>query len=99
MWWAELPPPWSARPLLLVHRDAAYGALTSVLAAEVTRTVRDIPSCVLLTREDGMPYRCEVNLDNLVTVPVSRLLRPMTALRAHKMEAVDDALRFVLALG
>jgi len=84
--------------VLLLHRDRAYGRLTRVIAAEVTRTIREIPSCVLLTKEDGMPFRCEVNLDNLVSIETELLQRPVTALRRHKMSAVDNALRFVLAL-
>ncbi len=45
-----------------------------------------------------MPYRCEVNLDNIFVVPKDVLSAYVTALRLHKMQAVDDAIRFALAL-
>ncbi|MCA1598094.1 MAG: type II toxin-antitoxin system PemK/MazF family toxin [Chloroflexi bacterium] len=98
VWRAKLPPPYESRPVLLLHRDPAYAILTTIIVAEITRTIRLIPSCVLLTKADGMPYRCEVNLDNIFVVPKDVLSTYVTALRLHKMQAVDDAIRFALAL-
>ena len=99
VWWAQLrPPSGPRRPVLLLHRDRAYSVLSGVIVAEITQTIREIPSCVLLTTADHMPRRCVVNCDNLLTVPLERLIQPVTKLTGDKMRQVDAALRFVLAL-
>lgn len=48
VWWAGLPQPIGRRPVLLLSRDAAYSVRTSVTVGIVTRTIRNIPTEVLL---------------------------------------------------
>ena len=98
VWWAELPPPIGRRPVLLLSRDAAYSVRISVTAAVITRTIRDIPVEVLLGQEDGMLVECVVNLDNILTIPKSRLTERITTLSAEKMTAVVKAIVFALDL-
>lgn len=98
IWWAELPPPIGRRPALLLSRDSAYKVRNSVTVAMVTRTIRGIPVEVLLGPEDGMPTECTVNLDNIVTIPKSRLRQRITALTSTKMTAVAKAVIFALDL-
>ena len=98
VWWAELPEPIGRHPVLLLSRDAAYSVRTSVTAAVITRTIRNIPVEVLLGQEDGMPVECVVNLDNILTIPKSRLTERITTLSAEKMTAVVKATVFALDL-
>jgi len=98
IWWAELPPPIGGRPVLLLSRDAAYSVRTSGTAAVLTRTIRNIPVEVLLGQEEGMPIECVVNLDNILTMPKSRLTERITTLSAEKMTAVVKAIVFALDL-
>lgn len=98
IWWAELPLPIGRRPALLLSRDSAYKVRTSVTVAIVTRTIRGIPVEVLLGLEDGMPAECAVNLDNILTIPKSRLRQRITALPSTKMTAVAKAVIFALDL-
>ena len=99
VWWAQLrPPSGPRRPVLLLHRDRAYAVLSSVIVAEITQSIREIPSCVLLTKADHMPKRCVVNCDNLLTVPIERLSQRVTSLSGEKMLLVDSAVRFVMSL-
>jgi len=98
VWWAELPPPIGRRPVLLLSRDAAYSVRTSVTVAVITRTIRNIPVEVLLGQEDGMPIECVVNLDNILTMPKSRLTERITTLSAEKMTAVVKTIVFALDL-
>jgi len=98
VWWAELPQPIGRRPVLLLSRDAAYSVRISVTVAIVTRTIRNIPVEVLLEPEDGMPTRCVVNLDDILTVPKSRLTERITTLSPEKMTAVGKAIVFALDL-
>ena len=98
VWWAELPVPTGRRPVLLLSRDAAYGVRTSATVAIITRTIRNIPVEVLLEQEDEMPAKCIVNLDDILTIPKSRLTERITALSPGKMTAVAKAIAFALGL-
>ncbi len=98
VWWAELPSPIGRRPVLLLSRDAAYSVRTSVTVGLVTRTIRNIPVEVPLGEEDGMPTRCVVNLDDILTIPMSRLTERITSLSAEKMTVVAKAVIFALDL-
>ena len=98
IWWADLPLPIGKRPALLLSRDSAYKVRTSVTVAMVTRTIRGIPVEVLLGPEDGMPAECAVNLDNILTIPKSRLRQRITTLPSTKMTAVAKAIIFALDL-
>lgn len=98
VWWTELPPPIGRRPVLLLSRDAAYSVRTSVTVAIITRTIRNIPVEVLLGKEDGMPVKCAVNLDDIVTIPKSRLAERITTLSVEKMTEVVKAIGFALDL-
>ena len=98
VWWAELPPPVGRRPVVLLSRDTAYAVRTSITVAPVTRTIRDIPVEVPLGREDGLPARCVVNLDDLTTIPTSSLRERVSALSDARLGEIDHAIRFALDL-
>jgi mRNA interferase MazF len=98
IWWAELDPPVGRRPVLLLSRDSAYSIRTSVTAALVTRTIRDIPVEAPLGIEDNLPSKCIVNLDDMVTIRKSRLVKQITTLSPEKMKAVNKAIIFALDL-
>ncbi|MBN2075005.1 MAG: type II toxin-antitoxin system PemK/MazF family toxin [Dehalococcoidales bacterium] len=98
VWWAELPPPSKRRPVLLLSRDSAYRIRTAVTVGVITRTVRDIPVEVPLDIKDGMPQKCVVNLDEILTVPKSRLVERITTLSHEKMTSVVKAISFSLDL-
>ncbi len=96
--WAELPSPVGRRPVLLLSRESAYNVRTSVTVAMVTSTIRNIPVEVPLEEEDGMPVKCVVNVDNILTIPKSRLAERITQLSQKKMAAVSKAIIFALDL-
>jgi mRNA interferase MazF len=64
----------------------------------MTRTIRQIPTEVLVGPEDGLPVPCAVRADDLLTVPMRRLSSRITELSQAKMRAVAEAVRFALAL-
>jgi mRNA interferase MazF len=96
--WYTFPHPDKRRPVLVLTRDSILDYLGEVTVAPVTRTLRDIPSEVMLNREDGMPHVCAVNCDHLQTVVKGRLGALITTLSAAKLAAVSRALRFALNL-
>ena len=98
IWWANMPLPAGRRPVVLVSRDAAYAVRSSITVVEVSTKSRGISSEVPLGQRDGLPRRCVANADNIVTIPKVWLEASIAALRADKLEALDAALCFALAL-
>jgi mRNA interferase MazF len=98
IWWAEVSPPGGRRPVLLLSRDLAYNIRTSITVALITRTIRSIPVEVPLDIEDGMPSKCIINLDDIITIPKFRLVKLITTLSPEKMQAVNQAVIFALDL-
>ena len=98
VWWANLPSPVGRRPVVLLTRDSAYAVRGSVTVAPVTRTVHNIPVEVHLGPDDGMPVACVVNLDGIATIRKKDLERNITTLSPAKMDLVEKAIKFALAL-
>ena len=84
------------RPVVILTRNAALEFLSEVTVAPVTSTVRDIPTEVVLTRDDGMPRTCAANLDHVQTVSRAKVGALLTTLPTGRMAQVGDALRFAL---
>lgn len=57
-----------------------------------TRTVRQIPTEVLLDTGDGMPEECALSLDNLTLVPKELFRTRITRLSVERMSEVCRAL-------
>jgi mRNA interferase MazF len=64
----------------------------------VTRTIRDIPTEVLLGPEDGLPAPCVASLDDITTIPKSLLGRRLVELPPSRMAEIEAAIRFALDL-
>jgi mRNA interferase MazF len=94
--WYIFPRPDKKRPVLILTRDSAVEFLGEVTVAPITSTVRDIPSEVLLTKADGMPRDCAVNLDHLQTVAKGKIGSLIATLSASKMEQMRPGLLFAL---
>jgi mRNA interferase MazF len=91
IWWVEHPDA-GRRPFLVLTRQAAIPVLHSVLAVPATRTIRQIPTEVVLDRKDGMPEECALSLDNLTTVPKDFFRARITRLSVERMGEVCRAL-------
>ena len=98
IWWAKMPEPAGRRPVVLVSRNTAYAIRASVTVVEVSTRIRGIASEVRLGKRDGLPRPCVANADNVVTIPKAWLETMVTSLTGEKLGALDDALRFSLAL-
>ena len=96
VWWANLPAPVGRRPVVLLSRDAAYGVRNAVTVAEITSTIRNIPVEVPLDTSDGLPKKCVVNLDTIITIPKAHLDTLITTLRQDKIKQINEAIKFAL---
>lgn len=72
------------RPVLVLTREAARGAMTKVTVAPITSTVRGLSSEVAVGPANGLDHECVVSLDNVLTVPVDILGRTVGYLHADQ---------------
>jgi mRNA interferase MazF len=98
VWWAEVPAD-KVRPVLVLTRERFVPRLTSLLVAPVTTSVRDIPTEVHLTKDDGLPRECAANFDNVFTLHRSRFQQRITRLTIERMQEVCRAYRFAAECG
>jgi mRNA interferase MazF len=94
--WYKFGHPDKRRPVVILTRDSALEYLGEATVAPVTRTIRDIPSEVLLTPADGLPSDCAINLDHIQTITKDKLGGLITTLDKNKMKSVGRALMFAL---
>ena len=98
VYWYTLKSPDKLRPVLILTRSSVIPYLNTVTIAPITSRIRDIPSEVFLTTEDGMPTECAANFDNIQTVDKSKLGEFITQLSFERLEEVREAVYFALGL-
>ncbi len=96
--WYKFKSPDKKRPVLILTRDSILGYLGEVTVAPITSTIRDIPSEVLLTREDGMKKNCAINCDHIQTVSKNKIGSAITTLTHGKLKQISKAIWFALDL-
>ncbi len=96
IYWYTFYPPDKRRPVLILTRNSALKYLTGITIAPITTTIRDIPTEVVLTREDNLLQPCAVNVDNIQTIHKAQLGEYITHLTREKMQAVRAAIEFAL---
>ena len=94
--WYRFAPPNKRRPVVILTRDSILEYLGEVTVAPITSTVREIPSEVALTPEDGLPRGCAVNLDYVQTVSRGRIGALIATLRPDRLREIRAALLFAL---
>ena len=96
--WYKFKAPDKHRPVLILTRNSILGYLGEVTVAPVASTIRDIPSEVILTKLDGMPMDCAINLDHLQTVSRGKIGSLITTLSSEKLGEIRRAVLFALDL-
>ena len=96
--WYSFKEPDKKRPVLILTRESAISVLNSVTIAPITATIRNIPTELLLTEQDGVPHTCAANFDNLQTVPKCNIGNRITRLTSRRMKEVALAVSFALGL-
>lgn len=92
VWWGEVEG-LGRRPFLVMTGSTAITLLNSVLAAPVTRTVRNIPTEVALGPDDGMLTAGAASFDNLRVVPKAYLVERACTLEVARLAEACAALR------
>lgn len=96
--WYTFKEPDKRRPVMILIRSDIIPYLGEVTIAPITTTIRDIPSEVVLTVEEGMPRDCAINFDHIQTVQKGKLGTLITTLSAQKLAEVEQAVSFALGL-
>ena len=96
--WYKFKAPDKKRPVLILSRDAMLEYLGEVTVAPITTTVRDIPSEVFLSNNDGMSKDCAINFDHIQTVSKGKIGSLITTLSPEKLKQVRDAILFAINL-
>ncbi len=96
--WYKFKSPDKKRPVLILTRDSVLEYLGEVTVAPITSTIRDIPSEVLLTREDDLQKNCAINCDHMQTVSKNKIGPLITTLSGDKLTQVSKAIWFALNL-
>jgi len=92
VWWGEIEDV-GRRPFLVMTRSAAIPVLHNLLAAPITRTVRNLPTELPLGPDDGLPTECAASFDNLRVVPKAYLVDRLCALHPMRLVEACNALR------
>jgi len=94
--WYRFGAPDKRRPVVVLTRDSVLEYLGEVTVAPVTSKIRDLPSEVLLSGNDGLPRNCAVNLDHVQTVSKGKVGPLITVLSSDRMREIRTALLFAL---
>ena len=92
IWWVEAPNR-RRRPYLVMTRSAAIPVVNAVLAAPLTRTIRDLPTELLLTSSDGVPRESVASFDNMTVIPKAYLVDRMAQLSPGRISEACRALQ------
>ncbi len=98
VWWVELEGEAGFRPVVIVSRTEGIPERQKVTVAEISRTIRSIPSEVPLGVADGMPPECVINTDHLYTIPRRNLREQIIQLSTEHLFPLDSALKHSLGL-
>ena len=100
VYWYTFRAPDKRRPVLILTRNSAISYLTGITVAQITTTLRGVPSEVALTPgDDGVFEECVVNAYNIQTIQKDQLGDLITQLSPERMREVRAAIEFALGFG
>lgn len=90
--WYTFAAPDKRRPVLILTRDEVIDTLNEIIVAPATRTIRGLPTEVVLSSEDGVPVACALNFDHMASAQRSRLGATLARLPDARWGEVENAL-------
>ncbi|MEW5984777.1 MAG: type II toxin-antitoxin system PemK/MazF family toxin [Acidobacteriota bacterium] len=97
IWMFRFAPPDKQRPVLILTRSDMIPRLNTVTVAPLTRTIRSVPTEVVVGAESGLKEPSAINLHHVVTLPRAGLRRFVGSVSDDIMVRVRTAL--LVALG
>lgn len=88
IWLARLD---KVRPVLVLTREEVREVRALVTVAPVTSTVRGLRSEILVGPRNGLDHESAVNIDSIVTIARSTLVRPVGALLLEQEQDLTRA--------
>ena len=79
------------RPVLILTREIVRPHLRRVTVAPITSTVRGLSTELPVGPRNGLDHDCVVSLDNIVTIPVTDLGRPLGFLHPDQEQSLTHA--------
>ena len=92
IWLYRFATPDKRRPVVILSRNRALPLLRTAVVAQITSTIRGIPSEVVIGPDEGLKTPSAINLDHIQTVEQSNLHNYVGALSEEKMQEVCRAL-------
>lgn len=80
------------RPVLVLTRETARGAMTRVTVAPITSTIKGLSSELPLGPRNGLDHACAASMDNILTIPASGLGRTVGYLHPDEERALAVAI-------
>ncbi len=96
IWYYEFKKSDKPRPVLVLTRQEMISHLNAVTVVPLTRTIRGVPSELLLGLAEGLKENCVANLHHVNTVPKSQLKKFVGTLPPARMEELKESLLFAL---
>lgn len=96
--WYKFQHPDKKRPVMILTRTSIIDFLSEVTIAPITSTIRDIPTEVTLTIDDGMPKGCVINFDHIQTVSKGKIGSLITTINKTKLNEIRNAVLFAFGL-
>ena len=89
-------PPDKQRPVLLLTRSDVIPVLNTITVAPLTRTIRGVPSEVVVGVDSGLKSISAINLHHVITVQKAGLRRFVGSVSPEVLEGVRAAILFAL---
>jgi mRNA interferase MazF len=80
------------RPVLILTRELVRPHLRRVTVAPITSTARGLSTEVAVGVRNGLDHDSVVSLDNILTIPVTALGRPLGFLHSDQEQALSAAI-------
>ena len=97
--WYTFRLPDKRRPVLILTRSEVIARLNEIIVVPATRTIRGLPTEVVLTPEDGMPVACALNFDHVSTAQRERIGPLLCHLPATRWSEARSALLCACGFG
>jgi mRNA interferase MazF len=97
--WYTFRLPDKRRPVLILTRNEVIDQLNEIIAVPATRTIRGLPTEVVLTKEDGMLAECALNFDHVSMAQRDRIGSMLCGLPESRWPEVRRALLVACGFG